>query len=121
MRLAEGLPVYPVSEPSPSLEGESGALSDMQAAAVTGSWKTKNLDSAVLVVVMCGLLTSFCKDMVLMRLNGTIACVHSKVYCSVHALIKHQVIFIAMPLYHSVLTSKFWGQVIGPWPQKIMT
>ena len=121
MRLAEGLPVYHMSGPSPSLEGESGALSIMQAPAITGSQKTKNLDSAVLVVVMCGLLTSFCKDMVLMRLNGTIACVHSKVYCSFHTLIKHLVIFIAMPLYHSVLTSKFWGQVIGPWPQKIMT
>ena len=120
MRLAEGLPVYPVSEPSPSLEGESGALSDMQAAAVTGSWKTKNLDSAVLVVVMCGLLTS-CKDMVLVRLNSASACVHSKVYCSFHALIKYLVIFIAMPLYHSVLTSRFWGQVTGPWPQKSMT
>ena len=58
--LAEGLTVYPVSGPSLSLEGESGILSNMQATAVTGSQKTKNLDSAVLVVVMCGLLTSFC-------------------------------------------------------------
>ena len=119
MRLAEGLPVYPVSGPSPSLEGKSGTLRDMQAPVFTGSQKTKNLDSAVLVVVMCGLLTSFCKDMVLVRLNSDSACVHSKVYCSFHALIKHLVIFIAMPLYHSVLTSKFWGQVIGLWPQKL--
>ena len=110
-----------MSGPSLSLEGESGILSNMQATAVTGSQKTKNLESAVLVVVMCGLLTSFCKDMVLVRLNSDSACVHSKVYCSFHALIKHLVIFIAMPLYHSVLTSRFWGQVTGPWPQKSMT
>ena len=121
MRLAEGLPVYHMSGPSPSLEGESGTLSDMQAPAITGSQKTKNLDNAVLVVVMCGLLTSFYKDMVLVRLNGASACVHSEVYCSFHALIRHLVIFIAMALYHTVLVSRFWGQLTGPWAQKSMT
>ena len=40
MCLSEGLHEHPEHGPSPSLEGETGALSNIQAPAVTGSLKT---------------------------------------------------------------------------------
>ena len=82
MCLSEGLHEHPEHGPSPSLEGETGALSNIQAPAVTRSLKTKHLDRAVLMVVMKGLLTSFCMDLILVSLSSDSGCVATKGYSS---------------------------------------